>query len=65
MRLIEIQNEMHRLLDEADREIEAIRQSMADSHKLTAPSTNAPPEQIEPDRKAASLQRRLESIASS
>ena len=78
MRLIEIQDEMRQLLDDAERELEAIKRSMAGGQELTAREANPQPAQVPatlaeppnplpagPDRKEPTLQERLKQLASS
>ena len=70
MRLFEIQDEMRQLLDDAERELEAIKQAMAGGQELTAREANPHPAPVpatlaEPAPKEPTLQERLKQLASS
>ena len=69
MRLVEIQDEMHRLVDDAQRELDDIKRSIAETPGAApSPSKALPPiepAQPAPADNAISLQQRLRLIASS
>ena len=63
MRLLEIQDEMHRLVDDAEREIEAIKRTMAVNRALPDGASRPPARQIAPASVATPLQQRLKRLA--
>ena len=65
MRLVEIQDEMHRLVDEAEREIEAIKRTIAANQALTDRSSKPAIGRIEPVPEETTLPQRLKLLAAS
>ncbi len=63
MRLLQIQDEMHRLVDDAEREIEAIKRTMAANRAVPDGVSRPPARQVAAAPAATPLQQRLKRLA--